>query len=176
MSPIGRLPLIEMDLEELSREKKDVLARWNSILSRRNAGGHEMIWYRRLSFKTRVFLGCLLVALVPLTFSSVVMMRLFTASINRQITVDGNQQLEEVRERFTQLLENCQKACETLTEDGSAAWVMIDNKTIEFQKDLYLSMYQAVQEIYSHAQFSIYDAGGKLRLPRIRRPRAAVCL
>ncbi len=23
-------------------------------------GGHEMIWYRRLSFKTRVFLGCLL--------------------------------------------------------------------------------------------------------------------
>ena len=39
LSPIGRLPLIEMDLEELSREKKDVLARWNSILSRQNAGG-----------------------------------------------------------------------------------------------------------------------------------------
>ena len=38
-----------------------------------------MKWYRRLSFKARVFLGCLLVALVPLTFSSVVMMRLFTA-------------------------------------------------------------------------------------------------
>ena len=35
LSPIGRLPLIEMDLEELSREKKDVLARWNGILSRR---------------------------------------------------------------------------------------------------------------------------------------------
>ena len=132
-----------------------------------------MIWYRRLSFKTRVFLGCLLVALVPLTFSSVVMMRLFTASINRQITVDGNQQLEEVRERFTQLLENCQKACETLTEDGSAAWVMIDNKTIEFQKDLYLSMYQAVQEIYSHAQFSIYDAGGKLRFTTDTAPKSS---
>ena len=59
-----------------------------------------MKWYRRLSFKARVFLGCLLVALVPLTFSSVVMMRLFTASINRQITVDGNQQLEADRGRF----------------------------------------------------------------------------
>ena len=35
LSPIGRLPLIEMDLEELTREKKDVLARWNGILSRR---------------------------------------------------------------------------------------------------------------------------------------------
>lgn len=132
-----------------------------------------MKWYRRLSFKARVFLGCLLVALVPLTFSSVVMMRLFTASINRQITVDGNQQLEEVRERFTQLLENCQKACETLTEDGSAAWVMIDNKTIEFQKDLYLSMYQAVQEIYSHAQFCIYDAGGKLRFTTDTAPKSS---
>ena len=132
-----------------------------------------MKWYRRLSFKARVFLGCLLVALVPLTFSSVVMMRLFTASINRQITVDGNQQLEEVRERFTQLLENCRKACETLTEDGSAAWVMIDNKTIEFQKDLYLSMYQAVQEIYSHAQFCIYDAGGKLRFTTDTAPKSS---
>ena len=35
LSPIGRLPLIEMDLEELTREKKDVLARGNGILSRR---------------------------------------------------------------------------------------------------------------------------------------------
>ena len=35
LSPIGRLPLIELDLEELTREKKDVLARWNGILSRR---------------------------------------------------------------------------------------------------------------------------------------------
>jgi len=35
LSPIGGLPLIEMDLEELTREKKDVLARWNGILSRR---------------------------------------------------------------------------------------------------------------------------------------------
>ena len=35
LSPIHRLPLIEMDLEELSEEKEDVIARWNLILSRR---------------------------------------------------------------------------------------------------------------------------------------------
>lgn len=132
-----------------------------------------MKWYRKLSFKARVFSGCLLVALVPLTFSSLVMIRLFTVSINRQITVDGNQQLEEVRDRFTQLLENCRRACETLTEDGSAAWVMIDNKTVDMQKDLYLSLYQAVQEIYSHAQFSIYDAGGKLRFTTDTGPKSS---
>jgi two-component system sensor histidine kinase YesM len=48
-----------------------------------------MKWYGQFSFKTRVFLGCLLVALVPLTFSSVVVTRLFTASINRQLAVEG---------------------------------------------------------------------------------------
>lgn len=132
-----------------------------------------MRWFRNLSFKTRVFLGCLLVAMVPLTFSSVVMMRLFTASINRQITVDGNQQLEEVSARFTQLLENCQKACEMLTEDETAARVMIDNSTIGIHKDLYLSLYQAVQVIYSHAQFSIYDVGGQLRFTTDTAPRSS---
>lgn len=122
-----------------------------------------MGWFTGLSFKARIFLGCLMVALVPLTFSGVVMTRLFTASLNRQITVEGTQQLDEISLRMTQLLENCEKACDTLTADGSAAWVMIDNKTVEFQKDLYLSLYQAVQEIYSHAQFNIYDAGGMLK-------------
>lgn len=122
-----------------------------------------MKWFGQFSFKTRVFLGCLLVALVPLTFSSVVVTRLFTASINRQLAMEGNRQLEEVSAKLTQLFENCEKACETFTADGTAARVMIDKDAIEMQKDLYLSLYQAVQEIYSSAQFSIYDSGGKLR-------------
>lgn len=122
-----------------------------------------MKWYRRLSFKARVFLGCLLVAIVPLTFSSVVVTRLFTAFINRQLAVEGDRQLDEVSKKLTQLLENCGKACEVFTADGSAAWVMVDKDAIEMQKDLYLSLYQAVQEVYSNARFSIYDSGGKLR-------------
>ncbi|MCD8276877.1 sensor histidine kinase [Enterocloster citroniae] len=130
-----------------------------------------MKWFSGLSFKARVFLGCLLVALVPLTFSSVVMTRLFTVSLNRQIASEGARQMEEISLRLTQLLENCEKACDTLTADGSASWVMIDNKTVEIQKDLYLSLYQAVQEIYSHAQFSIYDAGGKLRFTTDTAPK-----
>lgn len=132
-----------------------------------------MKWFASLSFKARVFLGCLSVALIPLIFSSVVMMRLFTASLNRQVMAEGTRQLEEISIRMTQLLENCEKACDTLTSDGSAAWVMIDNKTVEIQKDLYLSLYQAVQEIYSHAQFSIYDAGGKLRFTTDTAPKSS---
>lgn len=130
-----------------------------------------MKWYRRLSFKARVFLGCLLVAIVPLTFSSVVVTRLFTAFINRQLAVEGNRQLDEASKKLTQLLENCGKACEVFTADGSAAWVMVDKDAIDMQKDLYLSLYQAVQEVYSNARFSIYDSGGKLRFTTDTSPK-----
>ena len=49
-----------------------------------------MKWFSGLSFKARVFLGCLLVALVPLTFSSVVMTRLFTVSVRGRPADGGN--------------------------------------------------------------------------------------
>ncbi len=119
--------------------------------------------FRGISFRSRVFLSCLLAALVPLLLSSIVMIQLFTASLNRQNMVEGERQLKEVCSRFSQLLENGGHACERLTEDGSAARVMIDNSTVSIQKDLYLLLYQAVQEIYGYAQFSLYDAGGRLR-------------
>lgn len=128
--------------------------------------------FQNLSFKTRIFLGCLMVALIPLIFSGMVMTRLFTASMNRQILSEGSRQLEEISGKLTQLMQNCEKACDVLTRDGSAARVMIDNTTIQIQKDLYLSLYQAVQEIYSHAQFSIYDAGGKLRFTTDASPKS----
>ena len=129
-----------------------------------------MKWIQNLSFKSRVFLACLLVALVPLLCSSLVMMRLFTASLNRQSAIEGKLQLEEISARLTALLENCERACDTLTEDGSAAYVMIDNNTVERHKDLYLSLYQAVQEIYGNAQFSLYDAGGRLKFTTNSNP------
>lgn len=122
-----------------------------------------MKWLHNLPFKARIFCGCLLVAMVPLIFSSLVMIRLFSASVRRQVAEEGQQQVSELTGRLSQLLENSETACRNLTEDGTAARVLIDNTSVQIQKDLYLSLYQAVQEIYSHAQFDIYDAGGKLR-------------
>lgn len=40
---------------------------------------------------------------------------------------------------------------------------MIDTTTVEMQRGMYVSLYQASQEIYGHAQVSVYDVGGKLR-------------
>ena len=69
------------------------------------------------------------------------------------------------------MLEDCENTCAELTADGSAAWNLIDNTTIEIQKGMYLSLYQAVQEIYGHAQCSVYDAGGRLRFTTDTLPR-----
>lgn len=115
------------------------------------------------SFQARIFLGCLLVAMVPLTLSGLVTVFLFSTSVTGQVSAEGEGQMAEINGRLTRLLDGCQLACENLTKDGSAAWVMIDNTTVQIQRDLYLGLYQAVQEIYSHARFCIYDAGGKLR-------------
>ena len=124
-----------------------------------------------LSFKNRVFFMCLLATLVPLLISSVVMVHIFTMSLNRQSEGTAKQQLTEISERFSRLLEDCENTCAELTADGSAAWNLIDNTTIEIQKGMYLSLYQAVQEIYGHAQCSVYDAGGRLRFTTDTLPR-----
>ena len=124
-----------------------------------------------LSFKNRVFFMCLLATLVPLLIPSVVMVHIFTMSLNRQSEGTAKQQITEISERFSRLLEDCENTCAELTADGSAAWNLIDNTTIEIQKGMYLSIYQAVQEIYGHAQCSVYDAGGRLRFTTDTLPR-----
>ena len=124
-----------------------------------------------LSFKNRVFFMCLLATLVPLLISSVVMVHIFTMSLNRQSEGTAKQQITEISERFSRLLEDCENTCAELTADGSAAWNLIDNTTIEIQKGMYLSLYQAVQEIYGHAQCSVYDAGGRLLFTTDTLPR-----
>ena len=124
-----------------------------------------------LSFKNRGFFMCLLATLVPLLISSVVMVHIFTMSLNRQSEGTAKQQITEISERFSRLLEDCENTCAELTADGSAAWNLIDNTTIEIQKGMYLSLYQAVQEIYGHAQCSVYDAGGRLRFTTDTLPR-----
>lgn len=116
-----------------------------------------------LSFRGRVFLACLAVALVPLFLSSIVMVRLFIASLNRQSEQEAQRQISEISSRFTALLEDCENVCREQTKDGSVARYMIDTTTVEMQRGMYVSLYQASKEIYGHAQISVYDVGGRLR-------------
>lgn len=122
-----------------------------------------MKWFSNLPFKVRIFFSCVLVAMVPLILSAMLTTRVFYVSVNRQASQEGHAQLEEITGRFTQFFVGCEAALESLAMDGTASWIMIDNSTFGIEKDLYLSMYQALQEVYGYASFSLYDVGGKLR-------------
>ena len=83
--------------------------------------------------------------------------------LNRQSEQEANRQITEIRSRFAALLDDCEEACRELTRNGTVSRYMIDTTTIEMQRGMYVSLYQASQEIYGHAQISVYDVGGKLR-------------
>ena len=94
---------------------------------------------KTLSFRDQVFLACFLVTLVPLLLTSVVMVRLFTASLNRQSEQEANRQITEIRSRFAALLDDCEEACRELTRNGTVSRYMIDTTTIEMQLGMYVS-------------------------------------
>ena len=66
----------------------------------------------KLSFHKKIFLACLLTALVPLLCSSVVMIRLFTAALDRQ-NLDGPRSQRQRRD-WKQFLKNARKPARPL--------------------------------------------------------------
>ena len=117
----------------------------------------------KLSFHKKIFLACLLTALVPLLCSSVVMIRLFTAALDRQNLDEGRTQITKAEARLEAVFEKCEEACKTIATDKKTARIMIEKSEADHQREMYLSLYQATQETSGYARFSIYDAGGHLR-------------
>lgn len=119
--------------------------------------------FNKLSFHKKIFLACLLTALVPLLCSSVVMIRLFTASLDRQNLEEGRTQITKAEARLEAVFEKCEEACDAIATDKKAACTMIEKSEADHEREMYLLLYQATQETSGYAQFSIYDAGGHLR-------------
>ena len=71
----------------------------------------------KLSFHKKIFLACLLTALVPLLCSSVVMIRLFTAALDRQNLDEGRTQITKAEARLEAVFEKCEEACKTIATD-----------------------------------------------------------
>ncbi len=60
----------------------------------------------KLPFKIQIFLGCLLVAMIPLLFSGVFVVKIFEASLSRQSVTATKKQLEDARDQIDQLFSN----------------------------------------------------------------------
>lgn len=132
--------------------------------------------HKTLSFRDQVFLACFLVTLVPLLLTSVVMVRLFTASLNRQSEQEANRQITEIRSRFAALLDDCEEACRELTRNGTVSRYMIDTTTIEMQRGMYVSLYQASQETTDMPRSVCTMWAESCGLPRIHCRGQILCL
>ncbi len=104
------------------------------------------------------------------------MVRIFDASLRRQSELEQKNQLDDLQARLDQMFQSCESAVARLTSTDNAYTVLIDHSAVDMQKDLYLSLYQAVQETFSYAQFSLYDAGGMLRFTTDSSPAFAAHL
>lgn len=129
-----------------------------------------MKWLDNLPFKYHILISLLFVALLPLLLCSFLMVRMYDMTLRRQANIESERQLTEIQSRIGILFQSCETACINLCEDGAASNVMIDNTTVDIQKDIYVSLYQAVQDVSTYVKFSLYDAGGKLKFSTDNNP------
>ena len=91
----------------------------------------------KLSFHKKIFLACLLTALVPLLCSSVVMIRLFTAALDRQNLDEGRTQITKAEARLEAVFEKCEEACKTIATDKMTARIMNEKCEADHQREMY---------------------------------------
>lgn len=118
---------------------------------------------RPISFRHRLFMGSLLVALVPLVLCSLMMGRLFTNMLIRETNTQGEEQVAELTQRLSAVLDDGAAALERLTGNADIQRVLMDRTMDPLQKDTYLALYQATKDVRSRVGLSLYDAGGYLK-------------
>lgn len=119
--------------------------------------------FKKLSFKYHIFLALIGVSLIPLIACSFFMIKIYTVTTEHQISKDGAQQIKNLTNRLTTLFEDQIKSCEVLCENDLAALVLIDSKTVEYQKEMYLTLYNIRTSMPTQSFFTVYDIGGHKR-------------
>lgn len=122
-----------------------------------------MKWLNTHSFQRQIFFGFLIVALIPLTLCSFLMVNVYTFTLERQMVTNGHQQIAELTSRLSALFDSQNEACNILCQDDLTARVLIDNETDEYPKELYMALYHAKSSIPTQISFTVYDAGGLQR-------------
>lgn len=127
----------------------------------------------QLSFRYRIFAGNLLVAMVPLVLCSVLMLNIFTDTLQRQSVERGEQQAEELAGQLAAVMRDGDAALRELAADRLMQRALVDHTTDELTKDVYLALYQATNGVRSRAGFTLYDAGGQLQFTTQDAPQKA---
>mgnify|MGYP000909115259 CR=1 FL=1 len=119
--------------------------------------------FNELSFQSHIFLGFLIVALIPLLLSSFIMVKVYTVTLEHQMIDEGKQEIEHITNRLSSLFASQNEVCNVLLKQDWITLVLIDHNTVEYPKELYLTLYQLRDTIPTYTSFTIYDIGGHQR-------------
>ena len=113
-----------------------------------------------LSFRHRIFLVCVIVALVPICLSCITMYQ-FENTLKKQYEEVGIECLNDISFQWTQLQLGCRDAFGNISEEN-----LIYNATAPVNEadsnKIYLSLYQIAANISKGSKISIYDSKGNL--------------
>lgn len=119
--------------------------------------------FNELSFQHHIFLSFLIVALIPLVLSTFFIVKVYTVTLEHQVVEEGKQNIEGITNRLSSLFASQDEICSILLKQDWISLVLIDYNTVEYPKELYLTLYQLRDTIPTYTSFTIYDIGGYQR-------------
>ncbi len=121
-----------------------------------------MNWPHNQSFRYRILLGCLLVALIPLTVSSVITLQVYDRTLQSQSREEGARQLRAMNQQLEELFDSYDRVTDQLSRNLLVIEALRDPGRGD-REDIYLELYRATDDLRGVSQFFLYDAGGILR-------------
>lgn len=115
----------------------------------------------RSSFRRKLLAAFLAVGVVPLLTCVVLLLNVFRISLTKGAEETALSQLHTMTEDMERLMESCEEAMDALGRNDDIARILAGRSSGERQ-EIYNTLYQAVTPLLRDADFSLYDAGGRL--------------
>jgi len=115
---------------------------------------------KELSFRHRIFLGCVMVAFIPISLNLIIM-RQFGNILEKQYTEDGSRYLSDMSFKWEQLQFSCEEALYQIEQKNLVydATVLLNETD---SNKIYLNLYQIAANMHKGSKISIYDSEGTL--------------
>jgi len=113
------------------------------------------------SFRSQLFLGTLLVSLLPLFLCSTLMLAVFSATAKQKSRDEGTAMEQTLAGQLNSALQEQNDALLALSQEQDAAALLAEGD--DAAQEAYIDLYRAANSTGGAADFSLYDADGVLR-------------
>lgn len=116
-----------------------------------------------ISFKLRVLLGCLLVAILPLLLCSFVILNVFETTLSRVTLWEGARLAEQATAQLHNLFTACEEAGRRVSQNKTLADELLSHPAENRAPLLYQELYRAGTGSPASMRLFLYDSGGQCR-------------